>query len=101
MGTSETEAILAEVSADAEYVNVVRQHQMLPSMSRPANLYGAVVRSQPLGLAMGAPGASRSIYVHFIARGHDVVLPKNTGMEIEIGSRPAPASAKLPEDTIQ
>jgi hypothetical protein len=62
---------------------------------------GAVVRSQPLGLAMGALGASRPIYVHFIARGHDVVLPKNTGMEIEIGSRPAPASAKLPEDTIQ
>jgi len=50
---------------------------------------------------MGALGASRPIYVHFIARGHDVVLPKNTGMEIEIGSRPAPASAKLPEDTIQ
>jgi hypothetical protein len=62
---------------------------------------GAVVRSQPLGLAMGALGASRSIYVHFIATGRDVVLPKNTGMEIEISSRPAPASAKLPEDTIQ
>ena len=62
---------------------------------------GAVARSQPLGLAMGALGASRSIYVHFIARGHDVVLPKNTGMEIEIGSRPAPASAKPSKDTIQ
>jgi len=25
--------------ASAEYVNVLRQHQMLPSMSRPANPY--------------------------------------------------------------
>jgi hypothetical protein len=62
---------------------------------------GAVVRSQPLGLAMGALGASRSIYVHFIARGHDVNLLKNTGMEIEIGTRPEPPSAKLPEETVQ
>lgn len=62
---------------------------------------GAFVRSQPLGLAMGALGASRSIYVHFIARGRDVVLPKNTSMEIEIGSRPAPASAELSNDTIE
>jgi len=50
---------------------------------------------------MGALGASRSIYVHFIARGHDVNLLKNTGMEIEIGTRPEPPSAKLPEETIQ
>jgi hypothetical protein len=46
-------------------------------------------------------GASRSIYVHFIARGRDVVLPKNTSMEIEIGSRPAPVSAELSNDTIE
>jgi len=62
---------------------------------------GAISRSQPLGMAMGALGASRSIYVHFMARGHDVVLPKNTAMEIEIGSRPAPPSAKVPNDTIK
>jgi hypothetical protein len=36
---------------------------------------------------MGAYGASRSVYVHFIARGHDVVFPRNTALEIGFGSR--------------
>jgi hypothetical protein len=49
---------------------------------------GALSRSQPLGMAMGALGAGRSIYVHFVARGRDVVFPKNTAMEIAIGPRP-------------
>jgi hypothetical protein len=48
----------------------------------------AAIRSQPFGMAMGAFGASRSIYANFIARGHDVVFPKNTAMVIGIGSRP-------------
>jgi type IV secretory pathway VirB10-like protein len=47
----------------------------------------ALVKSQPLGIAMGAYGASRSVYVHFIARGHDVVFPRNTALEIGFGSR--------------
>jgi type IV secretory pathway VirB10-like protein len=47
----------------------------------------ALVKSQPLGMAMGAYGASRSVYSHFIARGQDVVFPKNTVMEIGIGNR--------------
>jgi hypothetical protein len=50
---------------------------------------GLTIRSQPFGMAMGAFGASRSIYVNFVARGHDVVFPKNTTMEIGIASRPA------------
>jgi hypothetical protein len=50
---------------------------------------GLTIRSQPLGMAMGAFGASRSIYANFVARGHDVVFPKNTAMEIGIASRPA------------
>jgi hypothetical protein len=49
---------------------------------------GVAIRSQPLGLAMGALGASRSIYAHFIARGRDVSFPKNTAMEIGIGTHP-------------
>jgi len=44
-------------------------------------------------MAMGALGASRSVYIHFIARGLDVVFPKNTAMENKIASRPAPVSA--------
>jgi hypothetical protein len=55
-------------------------------------LIGAFVHSQPLGMAMGAYGASMSIYSHFIARGRDLVFPKNTAMEIGIGMRASPSS---------
>ncbi len=47
---------------------------------------GLAVRSQPLGMAMGAFGATRSIYVNFVARGHEVVFPKNTAMQIGVAS---------------
>jgi len=53
---------------------------------------GLAIRSQSLGLAMGAFGASRSIYTHFIGRGHDVSFPKNTDMEIGVGTRPSAAA---------
>jgi hypothetical protein len=49
-------------------------------------ILGATVHSQPFGMAMGALGAARSIYIHFIARGRDVVFPKNTSMEIALGT---------------
>ena len=52
---------------------------------------GIAARSNPLGIAMGALGASRSVYIHFIARGRDVVFPKNTAMQIGIGVRPVPS----------
>jgi len=66
---------------------------------------GAFVHSQPLGMAMGAYGASISVYSHFVARGRDLVFPKNTAMEIAIGKRastpspssPKPADAKFEE----
>jgi hypothetical protein len=58
---------------------------------------GMAARSNSLGIAMGTLGASRSIYVHFIARGRDVVFPKNTAMQIEIGVRPAPTAMPLQE----
>jgi hypothetical protein len=51
---------------------------------------GLVVHSRAFGYSMGAYGAGMSIYVHFIARGRDVVFPKNTAMDIGIGVRPAP-----------
>ncbi len=47
---------------------------------------GLVVKSQAFGMAMGAFGAGRSVYVHFIARGQNVVFPQNTLMEIGIGT---------------
>jgi hypothetical protein len=55
-------------------------------------LIGAFVHSQPLGMAMGVYGAGMSIYSHFIARGRDLVFPKNTAMEVGIGMRASPSS---------
>jgi hypothetical protein len=43
--------------------------------------------SRGLAYGLGYYGASRSIYSRFIARGHDVVFPKDTQIEIKIGSR--------------
>jgi len=50
---------------------------------------GASVHSQPLAIAMGAFGASRSIYNNFMARGTDVVFAKHTPMEIAVDTRGA------------
>jgi hypothetical protein len=47
---------------------------------------GFAVKSQPVGMAMGAYGSARSIYSTFIAKGREVVFPKNTPMEISLGS---------------
>ena len=47
---------------------------------------GMTVKSQPLGMAMGAFGASRSVWDNFISRGQEIVFPRNTVMEIGIGS---------------
>ena len=49
---------------------------------------GALVHSRAFGYTMGAYGAGMSVYSHFIARGQEVVFPKNTAMEIGIGTRP-------------
>lgn len=51
---------------------------------------GLGVHYTPLGMAMGAYGASRSVYTHFLARGHDVVFPKDTAMEIGFGRMATP-----------
>lgn len=48
---------------------------------------GLLVHSRAIGYTMGAYGAGMSLYSNFIARGREVVFPKNTAMEIGIGSR--------------
>jgi hypothetical protein len=48
---------------------------------------GLAVQSRALGYAMGTYGAGMSVYSNFIARGHEVVFPKNTAMEVSIGRR--------------
>jgi type IV secretory pathway VirB10-like protein len=54
------------------------------------------VKSTPVSMAFGAYGASASIYTNFLSRGHDVVLPKDTPLEIGFGN-PHPAAASKPE----
>ena len=48
-------------------------------------LLSLVAKSMPVSVAIGAYGASTSIYANFLSRGHDVVLPKDTPMEIGFG----------------
>lgn len=59
---------------------------------------GAVARSRAFGTTMGAYGAAVSVYSHFIARGSEVVFPKNTAMQIGIGTRAASAKPTARED---
>lgn len=53
---------------------------------------GALARSRVFGITMGAYGGAASIYSHFIARGREVEFPKNTAMQIGIGTRAATAT---------
>ena len=53
-------------------------------------------KSTPVSIAFGAYGASASIYTNFLSRGHDVVLPKDTSLEIGFGN-PHPAAASPPK----
>lgn len=61
---------------------------------------GLAVHSQALGMAMGSFGAVRSIYTNFVARGPELVFPKNTAMQIGIAPpRPGPGE-KVPQDEV-
>ena len=46
---------------------------------------GLVSRSRVFSASMGGYGAGMSVYTHFIARGRDVVFPKDTAMQIGLG----------------
>lgn len=59
---------------------------------------GLLVKSQPVGMAMGAYGSARSIYSGFISKGHDVVFPKNTPMEISLGA-PRKSALSAPDES--
>lgn len=60
---------------------------------------GVGVHYTPFGMAMGAFGATRSVYTHFLSRGRDVVFPKDTAMEIGFGGKIEPHAH--PGQTIQ
>ena len=54
------------------------------------------VKSTPVSIAFGVYGASTSIYSNFLSRGRDVVLPKDTPLEIGFGN-PHPPAASQPK----
>lgn len=56
----------------------------------PGMVLGAFVHSQPLGMGLGAYGASMSVYSHFFSRGRDIIFAKDTAMNIGIRSRAEP-----------
>ena len=58
---------------------------------------GALARSRAFGTTMGAYGAAVSVYSHFMARGREVEFPKNTAMQIGIGTRAATTTPPAPE----
>jgi hypothetical protein len=55
-------------------------------------LLSLVAKSTPVSVSIGAYGASMSIYANFLSRGRDVILPKDTPLEIGFG----PAHSKAP-----
>jgi hypothetical protein len=63
-------------------------------------LVGALVslgaKSQPVSIALGVYGASSSVYTNFLSRGHEVIFPKDTPLEIGFGSPHSAASQVKP-----
>jgi hypothetical protein len=63
-------------------------------------LVGALVsfaaKSQPISIAFGVYGASSSVYTNFLSRGHEVIFPKDTPLEIGFGSPHSAASQAKP-----
>lgn len=49
-------------------------------------LVGALAHSRAVASAFGVYGASMSVYSHFLAKGHDVVYPKDMAMMIGLGA---------------
>lgn len=58
-------------------------------------LLSFAAKSTPLSIAFGVYGASSSVYSNFLARGREVVFPKDTPLEIGFGSpHPSPQIPK-------
>jgi hypothetical protein len=61
-------------------------------------IVGALARSRVVATGFGAYGAASSVYYHFLARGRDVVYPKDMAMVIGLGTRESkPSAATVPE----
>jgi hypothetical protein len=61
-------------------------------------IVGLAANSRVVSAGFGAYGAATSIYYHFLARGRDVVYPKDMAMAIGIGTRESkPVNKPAPE----
>jgi len=58
-------------------------------------IIGMAARSRVVATGFGAYGAATSIYYHFLARGRDVVYPKDMAMVIGLGTRDAKPNASM------
>lgn len=58
---------------------------------------GFTVKSTNFARVMGLWGAGQSVYSHFFMRGNDLILPKDTPIEISFGTHRIPSNASLPE----
>jgi hypothetical protein len=56
-------------------------------------IVGIAARSRVVSAGFGSYGAAMSIYYHFLARGRDVVYPKDMAMVIGMGTREGPKPA--------
>jgi hypothetical protein len=50
-------------------------------------MVSAFAHSRVVASGFGAYGAAMQVYSHFLARGHDVVYPKDMSMVIGFGTR--------------
>jgi hypothetical protein len=57
-------------------------------------IIGAFSHSRVVTSGLGFYGAAISVYSHFLARGRDVVYPKDMSMVIEVGTSEKPPAAK-------
>ena len=66
-------------------------------------IVGAFARSRAVTMGFGAYGAAVSLYTHFLARGRDVVYPKDMSMVVDLGTREKKAKAdqKAPSEDLQ
>ena len=66
-------------------------------------LAGALAHSRVVSSGFGFYGAGMSFYFHFLARGRDVVYPKDMSMVIDLGTREKKATAETtaPSENLQ
>jgi hypothetical protein len=58
-------------------------------------IVGVLARSRVVATGFGAYGAASSIYYHFLARGRDVVYPKDMAMVVGLGARESKPSSSI------